>query len=329
MYQYLSRILPKRSRESYRELLEYCDIKTDYDKFIGFFFLFGLGIAAVFAVYLTILLSLSTIMTIAAFGVTYLLIEVAVYAWLVLKSSAKARFAEDVLPDALMMMSMNIKAGLTTDRALLESARPEFGPLEVEIRRAGKQMLAGKDTRHALLEIPKRIRSKTLARTVDLIVEGIESGGELADLLQQTAEDIQATKMTQNEVKANVMMYAIFIFFAAGIGAPLLFGISTYLVQVLSSQYAHFNISDAAVAANSVQGLHLMQARITVGEGFLFFFAIASLTITAIFGGLIIGLVKDGEEKQGVKYIPMLLAVSLLVFFVVRLMVAGILGGMA
>jgi flagellar protein FlaJ len=309
-------------------MLMYCDIKVERDRFIGFVLLFGLGIAAVFTVYLNLLFVMDILLVLMIFGGIYVLFELAVYAWLVMKAASKARVVEEVLPDALMMMSMNIKAGLTTDRALLEAARKEFGPLETEIRRAGKQILAGKDIRHALLEMPKRIKSKVLERTIQLIVEGIESGGELADLLQQTAEDIQTTRMAQAEVRANVMMYAIFIFFAAGIGAPLLFGISTYIVQVLANQYSHFDISQTAMTAGGLQGLKVMQARVVVSESFIFLFAIASLAVTSIFGSMIIGLVKDGEEKGGLKFIPILLGVSLVVFFLVRMLVGGMLSGL-
>ncbi len=327
MYRYITRILPKRSKENYHYVLACADMRIDHEKFIGFVLLFGAGAAAAFAFILAVLLGLAVEMALAAFATIYLLLESAIYMRFLLKASAKAAAVELVLPDALMMMSMNIKAGLTTDRALLESARAEFGPLGAEIRKAGKQIIAGKDIKYALLDMPKKIKSQMFERTVRLIVEGIESGGELADLLQQTADNIQTTRLTQNEVKANVMMYAIFIFFAAGIGAPMLFGISTYLVQVLSTQYAHFNVPEQVVTGG-FQGLKIMQARISVGGSFLLLFSVAALTITSFFGGLIIGLVKDGEEKQGVKYVPILIAVSLSVFFLVRLMIAGMLGGM-
>jgi len=150
---------------------------------------------------------------------------------------------ENILPDVLLLMAMNIRSGMTTDRALIVTARPEFGLLEKELNRAGKQVLAGKEIKYALLEMTQHIRSKTLESTVRMIIEGIDSGGELSSLLQQTADEIQNSKIVQGEVKANVLMYAIFIFFAAGIGAPLLFGISTYIVSNISQQFAAFHVS--------------------------------------------------------------------------------------
>jgi flagellar protein FlaJ len=247
----------------------------------------------------------------------FLVYEALFYALLALRADGKGRAVEAVLPDALLLMSMNIKSGMTTDRALIMSALTEFGPLEKELNRAGKQLLAGKEIRDALLDITTRIKSKQLDRTIRLIIEGVESGGELSNLLLQTAEDIQNTKLVQNEVKANVMMYMIFIFFAAGIGAPLLFGISTYLVGALSQQFATFQTTGASsfVGAGTTR----------IDPGFLLLFAITSLSMTSFFGSMMMGIIKGGTEKDGLKMIPVMLVVSLSVFFFVRSIVAGIL----
>jgi len=216
---------------------------------------------------------------------------------------------------------MNIKSGMTTDRALIMTARPEFGPLKKELANAGKEILAGKPIKHALLGITYHIKSKVLDRTIHLIIEGIESGGELSNLLQQTAEEIQSTKLIQDEIRANVLMYSIFIFFAAGIGAPLLFGISTHLVGTIGQQFSTFQIAglEQQPITTSIQ----------IKPEFLVTFALLSLTITSLFGGLIIGIVKGGNEKMGVKFIPVLLIISLFVFFAVRAVLGSIFSGFA
>ncbi len=323
MYKYAAKLLPSSIRRSYHDLLRYNDVRIDYDRFIGFIFLFGLGVAFVFAFDATVILLLTTDIFIISLLVSFLVSQILIYAWLVLAADSKGRFVESVLPDALQLMAMNLKAGMTTDRALLLAARPEFGPLEKELSKAGKQILSGKETRYALLEIQAKIKSETLDRTIRLIVQGLESGGELSDLLEQTADDIQNTRLIQQEVQANVLMYAIFIFFAAAIGAPMLFGISTYLVEVLSRQMAQVNIPEAVMS-----GIKIAQGRVAVSPQFLMMFTLASLTITSIFGSLIIGIVKKGDSKQGARYIPILLIISFSVFFFVRSMVGGILTGL-
>ena len=312
--------MPRRLVRNYHDLLRYCDIRIDYDRFIGFVMLFGIGVAFAAAFDLFILLGLP--FTVVFFS-AFLLFEASVYIWLSLSADGKGKFVDTILPDALQLMAMNMKAGMTTDRALLQAARPEFGPLERELSKAGKQVLSGKEIKYALSEIPKGIKSGVLDRTIRLIVEGIESGGEISALLEQTAEDIQSTRLVQSEIQANVMMYAIFIFFAVGIGAPLLYGISTYLVEILSKQFSLFQISDTMISS-----MQFMGGKISIDTGFLILFTLVSLAVTSVFGGLIIGMIKGGRSKDGIKYIPMLMLLSFAVFFAVRSMVAGMFSGL-
>jgi flagellar protein FlaJ len=330
-YAFVSRILPGRVREGYKNLLSYTGISMHPERFIGFMFLFGFGVAFAIAFDAMMLLGFTTHTTLIIFALTYVVFEILVYMWVWFSAESKGRFVDGILPDALQLMSMNIRAGMTPDRALLLSARPEFGAFEQEISRAGKEILAGKDVGTALTGISKRIKSRLVDRTVNLIVEGMKSGGELADLLEQTASDIQSSKLVEKEVRANVLMYVIFIFFAAGIGAPLVFGISTHLVETLTEhmgryQTAEFATAPAAAGVTPFGSFEAFQgiAKITVDPNFLIMYAAICLTVTSIFGGLIIGLIKDGKEKQGVKYIPALLAISLVLFLVTRIIISSI-----
>lgn len=329
-YAFISRILPRKMREGYESLLSYTGISTHPEKFIGFMFIFGFGIAFAVAFDAMMLMGLTVNTTLMIFALTYVIFEVLVYMWVWFSAESKGKFVDGILPDALQLMSMNIRAGMTPDRALLLSARPEFGAFEQEISRAGKEILAGKDVGTALTGISKRIKSRLVDRTMNLVVEGMKSGGELADLLEQTASDIQSSKLVEKEVRANVLMYVIFIFFAAGIGAPLVFGISTHLVETLTEQMGKYQTAEFTVAPTAgvtpfgsfeaFQGV----AKISVDPNFLIMYASLCLIVTSIFGGLIIGLIKDGKEKQGVKYIPPLLAMSLILFFATRMIIASI-----
>lgn len=316
MYQELAELLPNGTRKKYMTLMKYADTENPERK-IGFLLVLGMVFGASAAVAVTFVFSLSFLIFLLLIAVFYLFFEIIFYTLLVLRADGRGKAVENILPDALLLMSMNIRSGMTTDRALIMSALTEFGPLEKELNRAGKQLLAGKEVREAFLDITTRIKSGLFERTIRLIVEGVESGGELSSLLLQTAEDIQNTRLVQNEIRANVLMYVIFIFFAAGIGAPLLFGISTYLVGALTKQFSTFQATGASqFVGGSV-------ANIT--PDFLTFFALMSLTLTSFFGGLMMGVVKGGSEKDGLKLIPILFALSMTVFFVVRGIVSNIL----
>jgi hypothetical protein len=129
----------------------------------------------------------------------------------------------------------------------------------------------------------------------------------------------------KKEVQAYVMMYAIFIFFAAGIGAPLLYGISSFLVETMKTIGGNVKVQ-----AGFTGNLRLISFQeININQNFLILYSLSALGITSFFGGMLMGLIQEGSEKAGLKYIPILFLVSLSIFFVVRFVVKGMFGFIA
>jgi flagellar protein FlaJ len=334
-YVTIAKILPKKVRDGYRNLLIYSGVRVPGERFLGFTVIFGLLLSVAIAYSMLVFLELEANMALTVLFLCYGLFEGGIYMWLWFRVESRRKFVEGILPDALQIMSMNIRAGLTTERALILTARPEFGVFEKELKRAGKEIMAGKDLKEAMLGITKRIKSRQLETTLKMVVDGIDSGGELASLLEQTSSDIQNTQLMEKEVKASVLMYVIFIFFAVGMGAPLIFGISTHLVEVLTAQMSQFEnvripepddygtsgISPfgGISSTTQIQGL----TAVSIDPQFLILYAMISLTLTSLFGGLVIGVIKDGEEKQGMRYVPILIGISLTIFFVTRFIAAS------
>ncbi|MCD6477546.1 MAG: type II secretion system F family protein [Candidatus Aenigmarchaeota archaeon] len=243
------------------------------------------------------------------------------YVILSLVVDSRARQIEEVLPDALQLMSANIRAGMTLDRALWLAARPEFGPLEEEIKRFGKNVFGGKSMIDSLKEMGTRVRSDILDRTIKLIQEGIESGGEMAHLLEETAADIRNIKAMKQEIKSNVMMYSMFIIFASVIGAPVLFAVSVYFIEVISGLWSA-QTSQIGKTPYYQTGMIKMKGP-QVSSGDMLLFSVSSIILTTVFGALIIGLIQSGKEKRGLKYIPFLTGGALLIFFGVRFVISS------
>lgn len=325
MYEFIAKKLPKRISNGYNSALTYAGFEKSQG-FVGFVLIFGLGVAFTIAFVLYSILKFSPLKSVISFLLFFGLLEIIIYLWLVLRGDSRGRAVDNALPDALQLMAMHIKSGLTIDRALLNSARREFGPLEERILNAGKQVIAGKDVKMAFLEIPTKIKSELLDRTIRLIVEGVQSGGELAHLLEETADDIYKARLIKNEVKSTVLTYAIFIFFAAAIGAPLIFGISTYIVESLTTRAAEFQLDTSSALQANVGFINVNAGASTVSPSFLIMYSMISLIITSFFASLIIGMIKEGNERQGLKYIPLMIALSLIIFFGTRYFVAKTFG---
>ena len=47
-------------------------------------------------------------------------------------------------------------------------------------------------------------------------------------------------------------------------------------------------------------------------------YSVLALSVNSIFGGILIGVVQEGTAKGGLKYIPMLLLVSISIYFATR-----------
>ncbi len=241
----------------------------------------------------------------------------------VLIGDRRGNFAESVLPDALQLMSANIRSGLTPDKALLFAARPEFGILEREIKFAASKAVAGEPLENALSELGDKIKSKIISRTFVLIVEGIKKGGEIASLLEQTADDIRDMKLLKKEVAAQVTMYVIFIFVVIGFASPLLFAFSSHLVETMSSIGSKLDVG--SVTSFATMG-PLKLGTVKVSSDFLRNYSVMTLTMSAFFGSLILGLLQEGKEKAGVKYIPVILTLDLTIYFVVKMLLASLIG---
>lgn len=323
IYTSVTRFLPKDIRQKFSQLLVYAGIKLEPRRFLGFILVFGLIFSIISGYILNLLKILSPI---PGFIASFILVELSFYFWVILSIDAKAKFTEEVLPDALQLMSSNIRAGLTTDKALLLAARPEFGPLADEIKRIGKETMTGGDLSVALMRTTKRIKSENLKKTIDLIANSIKSGGKLADLLDQTANDLREQQMVQKEISAGVLMYAMFIFIAIGMGAPLLFSMSLFLVRILVKMGTTIGAELPADTGDIEIPISMSGSGIT--SEFMEMFAIISLIVSSVFGSMIIGLILKGNARSGVKYLLILLPMSIVLFFLGSYVMNTFLGGM-
>lgn len=324
LFKSMASLAPNSYVEKIIELMKFSDYEIDARSYVGFSLFFGLilGAGAVLDSY--VIFKTQAIISAVLGAFFFFGFQFITYSMIFFSADRKARFAETMLPDVLQLTASNVRAGLTPDKALLLAARPEFGVLEKEIRRAAKEAMTGKNIGDSLISLSSRIRSTLLDRTMKLIAEGVRSGGELAKLLEETAEDIRNGAALRREVNASVMMYIIFIFIAAGFGAPMLFGVSTFLIETMMRMSAVSIPAEATSAIYAKAPFSLSTAKVSME--FLINFAFANIIATGIFSGIILGLIEEGHEKAGIKYVPVLVVVGVLTFLISRALISSTFG---
>lgn len=321
MYRLVSKLYPKKLRSAFEQVLMYNNIATNPDRYVGMIisisFMLSILISALIRIFVEFNYALLLMFC-------FFVIQGSVYAYLVLSADKRATFVENILPDALQLMSANLRAGMTVDKALLLAARPEFGQFKEDINQVGKEIATGKEFNDALLDLSKKIRSEKLKKTFQLIVTGVEAGGELSELLEHSASNLRQQKLVEERVRSSVLVYVIFIFSAISFGAPMLFGLSSFLVEVITDIFSKIELPRGDVGIN----LPMTFSKIHITPKFVNTYTLTSLMMTSVMGSLILGLISKGREKEGLKYLPILVIMTITLFFTVKFLIKMLLGGL-
>ncbi len=240
-----------------------------------------------------------------------------------LKKSARIKRIEDVFPDFLSLVSSNLRAGMTVDHAMLLSARPEFDPLDKEIMQAGKDISTGKPVEVALKAMSKRINSEKIDKTLLIILSGIRAGGDLAILLEETSRNMRQREFVEKKAASQVLMYVIFIFLAVSIFAPGLFSLSGVLVETMTNLMGDIDMESMP------QNIPVSFSSISISVDFIFYFSLCFIIVMDVMAALVLGLVSKGDEKEGLRYLPIMLILSLGIFFILGKLLSGVVGGLA
>ena len=270
----------------------------------------------------TILLSIAAIWVLA-FILMLFLFWILFYVIVDLKIFKRKVDIEDVLPDYLQLTASNIKSGMTIDRALWYAVRPRFGVLAKEIETVAKDTMKGEDLKMALQKFADKYESVLLKRTISLLIEGLDAGGEIGDLLNKIAENIQENKIMRREMAANVTTYVIFISFATVAAAPVLFALSGVLIKVVSSLGGSLG---GIASASSSAGIGISFSGAGIQYSDFRVFAIVSLLITSFFSSVIIATIKKGSAKNGFKYIPIFAVITVSLFFIADKILGKLMG---
>ena len=244
-------------------------------------------------------------------------------ALLVMRADKRTAELEDMLLNFLSMMASNIRSGVTYDRALLLSSRKEFGSLAKEIDRAAKHTIAGMPLTDALMLMAKHTRSETFAKTMRLIVEGVNAGGNLAEMLEITAIDIRRSSSLKKEISATVLVYKLFIFAAAIVGAPLLYALTGFLIEIFVG--IRTNSVSSGSASISAQ-LPMFSSGAVISSQLFFIYALLAIVMTVFLSTLASGVITKGRESEGLPDFGWAVIIAYGIFFGVRQVFGSLLG---
>lgn len=311
-YYVLGSLTPKRINKHMEEMLDYAGMEMEARAWFGSVLLLSLLFGVVALLFAWVILEVTSLaMLLLAALAMFCFTLLTLYLLLHFRVEDRRRRIETALPDALQLVAANIRAGLTPLAALRTAARPEFGPLEEEVRYVTAKSLGIESFTDALKEMSKRIKSEVLERTVTLFAVSVRSGGSLAVLLENAADDILESQELRRQLIAGTNMYIVFILFAVLVGMPALLSISIEFVSMITSLQER----SARTALASEVGLGMGTP---ISADFLYNISIFTLLVTSVCVSMLIGVIHDGKELNGLRYAPYFVIISLLVFLVMH-----------
>lgn len=306
------KIYPKKIRKVYEKNIVNSGIKIPPERYHNKIF----GIAVVISLISS--LPLFYFQKSILYGISiFILLNIFFFFRISLKASSRIKKIEMVFPDFISLMASNLRSGITIDEAFLISARPEFYPLDQEILKTGKEIATGKNIILAFKTMAKRIDSEKISKVIALILSGLNAGGNISDLLEETSKNMKEKEIIEKKAASTIAMYVIFIFVAVGIGAPVLFGLSSVLVEIVIDL-----ASKMPIISTTQTNLPFTFNQISLSLSFVVYFSIAFIVMSDLIASILIGLVNKGEGKQGLKYFIPLTLVSLGIFFAIRILLS-------
>jgi len=220
---------------------------------------------------------------------------------------------DGIFPDFVRDLAESRRAGMTFTKALMFSAKGNYGLLTSEIRKISQQVSWGSSVHDALIAFSYRVNTKSIQRTVSLIIEASKSGGNVADVLDVAANDAREIKMLDAERKANMASYIVVIYVGMLVFLVIILVLCSQFIPAITESGA------GSASASSLPGTTMNLGSISKDDIVpIFYFA----TLAQSFGsGLVAGVFEDGKFISGIKHIFIIVMITWVLF---KFLVGGI-----
>ncbi len=300
--EFVKRWFPEKTLANLERNLESTKIALSAEEYVSLSILVTIVIAAAIGVVsIFVQFPLPSIIVVPLLGlVTFMLLLFGLPRYL---AQARASELEKVLPDALRQMSSTLRAGVSIDSALDDVAKSNYGELSKEFERVVSEVRRGRTLESGLLALARRSGSPLYDRAFRLIVEGIERGAALANVLDAVSGDIKEVHTIQRERRSATTQQVMFLFAVALFAAPFIIGLTVGVGNI------RVGVGTAA-SGGLPAGMDMI--------------AMTYTAIQAFTCGLAVGVVRYGKVSKGITYSIIFVIISLIVFTMAGSVVGGL-----
>jgi len=212
---------------------------------------------------------------------------------------------EEKFLEFMRSISDGVKAGIPIPKAIMELSDSDFGSLTPYVRKLINQIEWGIPLRDAMVRFAKETNNAVVKRSVSIIIEAEQGGGNISGVLTSVTNSILQIKKIKNERRSNIFSQIIqgYVVFFIFIGIMIV--LQVYLLPQLGD-----------IGGTSLTGLQVNAAEgAGVSEGINFNIIFTGLIIIqGLFSGLVVGKFSEGSLLSGLKHSLIMVLVGYLLF---------------
>jgi archaellum biogenesis protein FlaJ (TadC family) len=226
----------------------------------------------------------------------------------------KVRKMEEMFPEFLAELALNLTAGQSLEDALDNSTEKEYGYLTKEIKKVSRRVKLGTEIEVALKEFTSNYNSEIIEETFDLIITSWKKGGKTSQLVERIYDNLDVMRYLRKKVIASVTSYRIFLSIVTIVIAPAMFALSYYLIDLIRSITSNISTTTTSVA------LPIAINAVRINEVHFSTFSALALILISICTAIIISIIKTGTIKEGYKQVAFYAAATLISYKIFMLL---------
>ncbi len=220
---------------------------------------------------------------------------------------------EDMFLQFTRSLAESVKTGTPVSKSITNIKDKSFGVLSPHIKKLSNQISMGIPLKKSLQTFAKDVGNKTISRSLTLIGQAEQAGGDIGKILESVAESINVAEKLKKERKAAISTliiqgYIIFFIFI------LIILVMQFKIIPMLSGISGIGDSSAISGLSTGSGAGEAINQDEISNAFLYL-----LLIQGFFSGLTIGKLSEGSIKRGIKHSITLVIMSFVIFVIANL----------
>lgn len=201
---------------------------------------------------------------------------------------------EDRFPDFLRDVVSGTRAGMSLTRSIKNVKDHDYGKLTPYVQKMAAQIEWGLSFEEIMERFADETNSRIIQRAVSTINQSYRSGGSIYQVLEAVSDNIEEVKKLQRERSSEL--------YGSMVSGYIIYGVFLVVLSVLANYLIPSLVFEFDIPGSGGGGIENPEQIFSIFRGLII--------IQAIFSGLVIGKLGEGDIKAGAKHVGILLIVG-------------------